>query len=452
MQDLFISINENKLLVSTVDPKNGFKSVIEDLTDNVIQDHKIVNVATFSSILSATISKLTKQPKNRLLMNFILEPEEVILRFFTLSKGLNGNEDQTILEIKKVVTETDLNDLYFSYQKIAPFLYQFVGVRKDLLETYIEISNSVGIGLKSIIPWVVLLPKFIEATLPTIFIVKRGNKQIIALSELNGIFYTGAYEKDRSSADLQSFIKQLSFYNKSGPVKTVYTLNYDSFSLSDFNINKINLPIAELDSESTLGFEINILTNFMMDKDSEILVGQSNMVNLFPVPAVVKKTSALVYVGSVVVGLALIGSLVFFGILKRPVSTEGNLAQNSNQEQAVLSETKSSTESAGTSPEVKIELKRSDLKVRVENGAGVSGLAAKTRDLLKDLGYDVVSIDTADEEREETLLRFSKDKIGFKELFTADTKDKFQDLVVEDTLKEGLDYDLLLVIGSKANL
>jgi hypothetical protein len=453
MQDLFISIDENKLRISAVDPKTGFKSVTEDLTENVINDYKIVDTTTFASILGETISKVTKQPKNRLLLNFILEPQDVILRFFTLSKGLNGDEEQTLSEIRKKISDVDLQDLYFSYQKIAPFLYQFIGVRKDIMENYIEISNTIGIGLKSVIPWVLLLPRYTESTLPTIFVVKRGEQQVIALSELNGIFYTGVYEKERTSVELHEFIKQVSFYNRTEPVKVLYTLNYDSFSMSDFEVNRITLPVAELDSESTAGFEINILTNFMLDKEPMIISGQSNAVSLLPLPTVVKKASTLVYVGSAVVGLALVGALVFFGILKRPATTEGNLAQNVNSEQAVLSETKSSTESAGSgSGQGQVVLKRSDLKVRVENGTGVSGLAAKTRDLLKNLGYDVVNIDTAEEERKETLLRFSKAKVNFKDMVVADMKDKFQDVIIEDSLKDGLEYDLLIIIGGNANL
>ena len=98
------------------------------------------------------------------------------------------------------------------------------------------------------------------------------------------------------------------------------------------------------------------------------------------------------------------------------------------------------------------ELKKSDLKIRVENGTGISGIAAKTRDLLNSLGYNVVSIDTADQERKDTLLKFAAGKAGFKTLITEDSKDKFGDIVIEDGLASGLDYDLLIVVGGDVNL
>jgi hypothetical protein len=295
--------------------------------------------------------------------------------------------------------------------------------------------------------------KFVESTAPTIFIVKRDTKQIIALSELNGIFFEGEYEKDRSSKELQEFVNQVSFYKRTGPVENVYTLNYDSFSLSDFKVNKISLPVAEINSESTGGFEINVLTNFMIDKDPLIVSGQTNVVNFLPVPVAVRKTSALVYVGSAVGGILLVGTLVFFGILKRPAVTDGNLAQNVANGQAVLSETNVTPESSNSVvTDNKSELKKSDLKIRVENGAGVSGLAAKTSDFLKALGYEVVSIDTAENERKDTLFRFKKDKIGYKDLVITDSKEKFPDAVVEDTAGSDAQYDLLIVIGGNANL
>jgi len=455
MQDLFISVSENKLRISTVDPKLGFKSVEEDLTENVISDYKIVDTATFASVLGEAIAKVSKQPKNRLLLNFIMEPQDAVLRFFTLNKGVNGDETQVISEIKTKIPDENLDELYFSYQKIAPFLYQFIGVKKELLEKYIEVSNLVGIGLKSIIPWALLLPKYMESTQPAIFVVKRGNKQVIALSELNGIFYTGSYEKERSSTELSEFIKQISFYNRTEPIKSVYSLNYDSFSLSGFNVNRITLPIAELDSDSTKGFEINILTNFMLDKDPTIISNQNNVVNLLPLPEVVKKPSALVYVGSSVAGLAIVGLLIFFGFRNKPNNSENNLAQNTNSQnqQAVLSGSESTTGSGSGSGENKaVELKRSDLKIRVENGTGVSGLAAKTRDILNGLDYNVISIDTALDTRKETLLRFNKKSVDFKTLVTEDVKDKFQDAVIEDSLADGLEYNLLIIIGENANL
>jgi hypothetical protein len=455
MQDLFISVSENKLRISTVDSKLGFKSVEEDLTKNVINDYTVVDVATFTSVLGEAIAKISNQPKNRLLLNFVLEPQDVVLRFFTLGKGISGDGAQIVSEIKTKIPDENLDDLYFSYQKIAPFLYQFIGVKKELLEKYIEISNSVGIGLKSIIPWVLLLPKYTESTQPAIFVTKRGDKQVIALSELNGIFYTGAYEKERSSSELSEFIKQISFYNRTEPIKSLYTLNYDSFSLSGFNVNRITLPIAELDQDSTKGFEINILTNFMLDKDPTIISNQNNVVNLLPLPEVAKKSSALVYVGSGVAGLVIVGALIFFGFINKPNNTGGNLAQNTDNQnqQAVLSETKSSSEpAAGIENQKPAELKKSDLKIRVENGTGLSGLAAKTKEMLTGLGYNVVSIDTASETRKETLLRFNKKAADFKTMITADTKDKFQDAVIEDSLADGLDYDLLIIIGGNVNL
>ena len=454
MQDLFISLNNNKLKISTVDPKTGFKSVVEELTGNTVDGSAIVDSMTFSGILAETITKVTPQAKNKLLLNFLIEPQDTILLNFTLRKGSNGDEEQIVSEIKRKLEDVDLNDLYFSYQKIAPFLYQFVGIRKNILENLIDVSNTVKIGLKSVIPWILLLPKYVETVEPSVFLVKREGGEAIAFSELGGVSFSGVFEGGKSSKELKEVLNKITFYKKVDPLKNVYTLNYDSDGLSDFNTVKIDLPVAEIDSDGAAGFEINILANFMLDKDPTLVSGITNLLNLLPLPAIVKKPSVMVYVGSTLLGVGLIGSLVFFGILKRPHADTGNLAQNinANQETVLSSETSSSGNSMIQPESTPAELKKSDLKIRVENGTGISGIAAKTRDLLNSLGYNVVSIDTADQERKDTLLKFAAGKAGFKTLITEDSKDKFGDIVIEDGLASGLDYDLLIVVGGDVNL
>jgi len=39
------------------------------------------------------------------------------------------------------------------------------------------------------------LPKYLNLSDPSIFVTKVNNEQVVALSELGGIFYTGVFEK-----------------------------------------------------------------------------------------------------------------------------------------------------------------------------------------------------------------------------------------------------------------
>jgi len=346
--------------------------------------------------------------------------------------------------------EINLDELYFSYQKIAPFLYQFIGVKKNILERYIEISNNIGISIKSIIPWLLVIPKYIQQADPAVFLIKRDDEQVVALSELGGIFFSISQKKEITSKELQNFADNLSLYKKLGPIKKIYSLNYEMLSLSDFDISKISLPVSGLADESTPGMEINILCNYISDTDPSLLNTQINALNLIPLPEVVKKKSILVYVGSTVLGLGLVASLVYFGIIKRNNNQiNGELAQAVNQETSVLSTQSEVPESV---PSEQKELKREDLRIRIENGTGVSGLAAKTRDFLNDKGYQVVSIDTAEEEREDTLLRFKESTKDFKDMMVKDLTGKIVDVKIEDNLEDSEEYDLLIVIGGNTAL
>jgi len=456
MQDLYLSLSSNKLRISTVNSKSGFSSVTEELTHNVAKNSSIVDTFTFGSILAETISKVTGLSKNKLLLNVIVEPENTVVTFFTIPKSALGNEELALGEIKKKIGDVDLNHLFYSYKRIAPFLYQFVGINKKVLEAWIEVSNNIGIGLKSLVPWNLLLPKYAGVTDPSVFLSKRDDKQVMSLSELNGTFYTGVYEQERSSKELQDLLKSLSFYKKSETIKKVFTLGYESFKLSDFEVAKVELPVSEINTEESPGFEINLLTNFMMDKDPSLVFGQLNLLNLLPVPVVEGKKSPMVYVVPALVATCLIAAVIFFvGFGKKNV-TSGSLAENNQAEQNVLSETKSSTESANSNsaPEQPKppELKRSDLKVRVENATGVSGLAAKTEVYLKGLGYNVVSIGTADSTKKNTVLTLKPEAVKYKDLVISDVTPKIPGLVVEGSLGPSVGYDLLVVLGGISDL
>ncbi|EKD94880.1 MAG: hypothetical protein ACD_25C00185G0001 [uncultured bacterium] len=82
----------------------------------------------------------------------------------------------------------------------------------------------------------------------------------------------------------------------------------------------------------------------------------------------------------------------------------------------------------------------------------MDGLAAGTKSLLEEKGYKVVDIDTAREVRQASLLRFKKDKMAYKDLIQGDMKEVFPEVVVEDTLAEAEEYDLLIIAGTTAEL
>ncbi|MBU0534932.1 LytR C-terminal domain-containing protein [Patescibacteria group bacterium] len=453
MQDIFISINKNVARLSTVDKDASLRTTLIDVSKDVVNDTKIVNSEAFAIVLNELLPHITTLTKNKVGLNFVIEPQDVYLRFITLSKKDIDIEAQIITELKEKAKEIPLNDIYFSYKKIAPFVYQFTGVRKDILEKYIEVSNNMGVGLKSVVPWVRALPKYEKVNEPSIFICKTGNRQVIALSELGGIFFADVYEKELTGKELQVLIKDLSFYKRSSPISHVFTINADYFTLEGYKVREIAIPKFRDEPEITQGYEQNVIVGYIFDTDPEAIDSQLNLLNLLPLPVVEEKSFSLVAAGTIVALFLLIGGLVggYLYLRGKNDLRNTNIAQNTNQKQ----DQNSNAVLSGSAPAVvtqKEELKKSDIKIRIENGAGIDKLARKTELFLTALGYSIQSIDTANSDVADTIFRFKKDKVAYTDLIKADMKDKFPGITVKEDLPDTTEYDLLITVGRSSKL
>ena len=454
MQDLLVSLNKNVIRLSTVDKNTALITALVDVPGEVANDTRITDPKAFSDILNALIPQVSTLSKNKLSLNVVLEPKDVYLRFITVSKKEEDLDEQIIAEIKEKAKDIPLEDVYYSYKKIAPFVYQFVGVSKEILEKYLEVSSSLGIGLKSVIPWVLALPKYEKVNEPAIFLAKVGDRQVIALSELNGVFFSDVFEKEKKETELQPLIKDLSFYKRSSPISHIITLNCDPV-IGGYEMKKIELPKFKDGMEVPHGYEQNVLVNYLLDTEQDAINNQLNALNLLPLPMVETKSASLVVVGTLSALLVLFGGL-FFGYLilkgKNNQQTK-TVAQVTNQTTQVLSETTKSSQSQPQTQQQKPQVAKSDLKIRIENGAGISGLAAKTQDFLKSLGYTVVSIDTSDQSTEATILKF---KIGKKDIYSEtvsnDIKSIFPAVQAGADLPSDAAYDLLITVGTSQKL
>lgn len=453
MQDIFVSINKNVVRLSTVDKDACLRTTLIDVPKGVVDDTRIVNSEGLSSVLNELLPHVTTLTKNRLGLNFVIEPQDIYLRFITLSKKDVDIEAQIIGEIKDKAKEIPLKDIYYSYKKIAPFVYQFTGVKKDILEKYIEVSNNMGVGLKSVVPWVLALPKYEKVNEPAIFICKTGDRQIIALSELGGIFFADVYERELTEEELQVLIKDLPFYKRSSPISHVFTINADYFTLEGYKVKEIVCPKFQEDSEITPGYEQNVIVGYIFDTDSEAVDSQLNLLNLFPLPVIEAKSFSLVAAGTTIALFLFIGGSVSGYLYLRDKNTvkNTNIAQNINQQQ----EQNSNVVLSGTAPEVvtpKVELKKSDIKIRIENGASIQGLASKTSSFLTSLGYNIQSYGNSDSDVTDTVFRFKKDRATYTNLIKADMKDKFPGITVKEDLSDTSEYDLLITVGKSSRL
>lgn len=437
MEGYIVSIQANLLRVSLA----GTNRVAEKKIGVNLKGHEILAEELGELILKKFGPKPPKLP-----LYFLIDPQDIYLNFLTVSKG-NDTQDHLFEQAKSKlgVQGIAIEDLYFSYQKIAPFVYQLVAVDKDKLEKYLEVATDLELELKAIVPWVLLLPKLASSSgEPAIIVLNIGKDKFLVLSELGGIYHLGLLDNTKSPDELEELIQKLSVYQRDSPITDIYTLNMK------------NLKLGDKYKVSPLG--INDLHKLVEEgcSDPVTLENQLNLLTLLPLPQPAKKASPAVYVGGVMAALLLVGG--FFGIRalsNRSSDADTQLAQSMEDNAVVLSEVNESTETTeateATEEDVigEAELNKGYLRVRVENGTEVEGLAGKTRDLLVGDGYDVVGIGDAEEsDRVKTLVRFSLDNAIYKDLLVEDLRELYESVVVTEDLEEDLEYDVLVIVGT----
>lgn len=444
MENIFISFDCNTLKLTHVD-KNVSTNAKVELSKDVIDGPAIVNADLLANEITKLLGGLKVRIKNPVL-HFLTSPEFVYSFFMTFGKDVEDIGVSVLEEARKKLIDVNLDDIYFSYIKIAPFVYQFVGVKKDLLEAFIQVSNTAKIPVQSVVPSLFLFPKILPDNDPSIFVMRSNTKEIIALSEFNAIYYAGLYEDEKTTdADLEKLVSELSVYKRVQPIKRVFTLDYNNFNPgSEFKVSPLPVPINGLTDDDN--YKLHILFNYIIGKDSSLLLTSSNLLNLLPVPAVSRTPRPVVYAGALAIMLVLAGGLFFS--LNSGKSNNSQIAEGPKTT-AVLGNT---TEPKETTPSKPVEekpapvLNKKDLKVRVENGASIAGIASKTQNKLEELGYVVTGIGNAEEDRENTLVKFKTSKINYKELITTDLKADYE-LVIEEGLPETEEYDVLVVLG-----
>ena len=426
-----------------------------DLSTDVVRDSSILNVDEFVNVVNEALTSLNAPNVKKSDLIFLVEPAHVFLRFVVVDKATE-DIDLTILESAREKLSgvgIDIEDLYFAYQKIAPFVYQFVAIRKDDLEQYLDIANKLGIPLKAVIPWVLLLPKFLKSNDPCVFIIKNEMRNVIALSELNGIFYSEDFGEDKKEEDIQELVQQLSVYKRAEPIHKVYTITDSKIELDDsFEVNPLDgISGTEEDID---GYELHLMTSQLVN-NSGYLNTLVNLLNLLPVPVVAKKKNyALVYVG-VAALLLLVGGYFLYSRRTNDTLGSDDLTAMETQESPVVLSNQDDEETAPENTEetnneentTEVSLDKSELKIRIENGAGIQGIAGNTQTYLEGKEYTVISIGNAAEVgREDTLLKFKPSFTKFKDLVVTDMESDYT-VVVEEDLDESLEYDLLVVVG-----
>lgn len=450
MIDLILSIKANKLKVLSYS-KNEYKTINVDVPSEIVNDTKIVDEDGFSNFLLGVLSSNYPNYK-KCGLNFVVEPSEVVLKYVTLGK--NGPEQDALDPLLQAIKETvgseyDLDDLYFQTQKLAPFFYQFVGVRKDFVEKYIKLADSLEVSLNSLVPWVLLLPDFTRDSNPSLYISDTENSYSVTVSELLGVYFSEEYSKDMSQNEIIKTVDSLATFKRTKPINKIYTLNDINLQFGD-EYTVLNLKFEGAGFENYAGFEIlSLVLTFLLDKPT-FLGGSQNLLTYLPLPVLVKSTKPMIISGGVMLSLlALVGGWYFFKTDAGANPSASELAAQQSTQSNVLAETTQSSSSAteATDTKTSVDLKKSDLKIRVENGAGVAGIAGKEQTRLEELGYQVLSVGNAAENRKGTLVNFKKSAEKYKDLLSKDMGTA--KITVETTLGDTEAYDVLVVLGSE---
>ena len=451
MKSVFVSFEDNTIKLSTHEG-TSLKG-LEGTYNN--EEHLI-------EVFNDLFSQLTKESKSKYGLIVLADPGYTFFRFITVDKSTQNIDDFIVGAVAAKLDGVNIDDLYFGSQKIAPFVYQFVGVKKTYLDGLLEVANSLGISLQGVIPWPLLLPKFMSNNDPSVFALNRGDEHVIALSELNGVYFCESYKEKDSPKDLSKLISDLSVYKRPIPISTIYTINDVGLALEDkFTISPLFGLTEEEPFES--GFELHYIAEYVLNLGPRYLETQMNLLSLLPVPVVVEKDrSSLVYAGAALMALLVLGGGFYYYTQNRNSSDSNNLAttQGPDISENVLSEHDPAIqEQTGEDPTTgpleseepneTVGLDKKELKIRVENGAGIAGIAADTQSFLENLEYNVVSIGNADVSgRTDTLLSFKPSKIAYKDMLTESMESSYTVVVDEELSEDVADYDVLIIVGS----
>lgn len=462
MSDLILSINSKILKITNITNKGEFKGITKEIPNNICADSEILNAVEFSSFLEDVLKEFLPNGYKKHSLTFLLEPESIYSEFIELPQTEEEEFDAVIEKAKHQLEGVDLNELYFTHTRLAPFIRHFIGVKKVILDNYLQIAQSLNMELKSIIPWNFLLPKFANVLEPSLFVVINDNETIFSLSEFNNIYFSKAYSRKFKAHEIEDYVHELSNYERTSQIKKIFFLGREPLKIGEpYEVVKISLPNSSV--EETHGFEHHLLTHYMLDFDDSLATSNLNTLSLLPLPTTVKNSSALVYAGAALSVLLLLAGVVYGGI-KLNNSTNSQLANNPAPTSPTVAGVDTTNVAptnpvpaqipSGTEPkpEEKKPLERKDLSVMIQNGAGTAGLASKTKIFLEELGYKIYDIGDAElTGRENTLLKFKKDKYEYKDMVKNDIKDKYLDVVAQDDLDPSAKYDLLIIVGTKVN-
>lgn len=441
-----LELNRNVLRI--VSPSLSAKSLNFDETE--VSDTKILAYDSFLLKTRDLIKSLNEKVTG---VVFLIEEKDIYDRFFVVR---NDDENQTT-DLKAQASAFvggSLDDLYCVYQKVSPFIYQFIGVKKELVDIYVKLGGSLGYNLSAVIPTSFVLARFVGTLDPFFLTLSTAKESSLVASEYGGVYFSGTYAKGaEANKKMVDLITELAVFNRENPINTIYYVGNEVKVAGNFTVNKLEVPGVS-SPEGYEGFEKLLIASSLVYKDG-FLDSYFNLLNFTKDEILERKPKALVkYIPASLVAVSLILGifLVYLGVKlpRNPVeapqvmgteeATTTPLPKSDEKaKEATVSEAPKTTP---TDPKV------TAVKIRVENGGGIQGSAGKAKDFLTGLGYNVTQIGNAVSfDYLVTEIHYKKSVSDISKLKEAlsknySTKD-FNDL------KESEGYDVLVIVGQK---
>jgi len=455
---LTISLNENGKLTE--------KSIPLDAT--VLNDSEIKNVTEFTKILFNALYDIKGGGYKNIPIIFLTDPVKNHFRFIKSQKELNF-DNQT----SQIFTELNLDpeNYYFGVHKISPFVSQFVASKKSDIEVLINVANELECELLGIFSYLPLIAKHTAHNGNLIIISSYLGNIIVALSEMNGIYFNNKYGSFKDAPSVKEMVDNLRVFKSSTQTNKIVSFNFENPEAS------AKLGISEIVINNDLGFK-NPIHNLAEQVINEDYINSTyNLVNCYFQKSKEKKKPSIVVVGAFMM-FAMLGvggwayntyvdnnfyNLVVQNVLGDNTSDHDQIlteptpilnklpevSQNSSFPVGEVKETQPGSSiitEFSTPPSTVGEFKRETYKVSIVNSTGVTGLAKRNSQVLEILGYKSIQLGTSNDPITGSLVKIKPSLAKYKDQILKDLV-TFKDLKLEETLPETSAVDLVLILG-----
>jgi hypothetical protein len=455
---LTISLNEKGKLIE--------KSIPLDAT--VLNDSEIRNITEFTKILFNALYDLKGGGYKNIPLVFLADPVRNHFRFIKSQKELSF-DNQTSQIFSELNLEAD--NYYYGVHKISPFVSQFIASKKSDIEVFINVANELECELLGIFSYLHLLAKHASHNGNLIIISSYLGNIIVALSEMNGIYFNNKYGSFKDAPSVKEMVDNLRVFKSSTQTNKIVSFNFENPEAS------AKLGIAELPIANELGYKnpIHNLADQVLTED--YLNSTYNLVNCYFEKSKEKKKPSMIVIGSfMLLSMLTSGGWAyntyidsnFYNLVIQNVlgDTSSEHDQILTEPAPVLNKLPDNPEN-GSFPVVEIvekepsdtvlgsmgnpnsqnlEFKRDSYKVSIVNSTGITGLAKRNSEVLGILGYKNIQLGTSNDPQTGNLVKIKPSLAVFKDQLQKDLV-TFKDLKIEESLPESSPVDLVLILG-----